>query len=195
MSKVKELAMGYHATPDEIKTDYFEWLCGLVGLDREHWTLAKTLHRTEFYWSVANDDNRASDGIRLRDIFEDESPYENYRCLQGPCSLLEMLIGLSIRIEDILSDPDSWDRTGDRFWEMISNLGIDEFTDDSYYENNGDRIVQDRINTFLSRTYKICGRGGLFPLKYPERDQRKVEIWYQMSAYLLENYNIDEENM
>jgi hypothetical protein len=26
--------------------------------------------------------------------------------------------------------------------------------------------------------------GGFFPLTHPNDDQRKVEIWYQMNAYL-----------
>ena len=32
------------------------------------------------------------------------------------------------------------------------------------------------------------GTGGLFPLKRPRVNQRRVEVWYQMSEYLMENY-------
>jgi hypothetical protein len=37
------------------------------------------------------------------------------------------------------------------------------------------------------RLYTTSGYGGLFPLEEPKEDQRKVEIWYQMMAYLGEN--------
>jgi hypothetical protein len=30
------------------------------------------------------------------------------------------------------------------------------------------------------------GNGGLFPLNEPNEDQRDVEVWYQMMAYLQE---------
>lgn len=38
-----------------------------------------------------------------------------------------------------------------------------------------------------SRYYKSDGFGGLFPLSNPMGDQRYVEVWYQMMAYLAEN--------
>ena len=45
----------------------------------------------------------------------------------------------------------------------------------------------------VERRYKRSGEGGLFPLKNAAKDQRKVEIWYQLSSYLLENY-VDNED-
>jgi hypothetical protein len=33
------------------------------------------------------------------------------------------------------------------------------------------------------------GTGGLFPLKMPKVNQRRVEIWYQMSAFIEENFD------
>ena len=42
----------------------------------------------------------------------------------------------------------------------------------------------------LAREYSDNGHGGLFPLKNPKKDQRKVEIWYQMTEYINENYPI-----
>jgi hypothetical protein len=34
------------------------------------------------------------------------------------------------------------------------------------------------------RTYEPNGVGGFFPLENPNEDQREVELWYQMSAYV-----------
>ena len=34
------------------------------------------------------------------------------------------------------------------------------------------------------------GVGGFFPLKYPKRDQKYLEIWYQLEDFVLENYEV-----
>ena len=47
------------------------------------------------------------------------------------------------------------------------------------------------LNKIIDRGYSRRGVGGLFPLKYSKNDQRKVELWYQMHSYLIENYYVD----
>ena len=75
---------------------------------------------------------------------------------------------------------------------MLSNAGLDSFSD-AVYNDNPDfdirRIVDIKIRRILNREYHPDGDGGLFPLMNPREDQRGVEIWYQMSAYLLEQFN------
>lgn len=42
-----------------------------------------------------------------------------------PCSVLEMIIALAIRLEEhIMDDPDIGNRTGQWFWDMIVSLGL-----------------------------------------------------------------------
>ena len=116
--------------------------------------------------------------------------------MDAPCTVLEMLIALAIRCEsDIMHDDACGDRTRLWFWEMIKNLGLIDYTDDAYmYDKSGsfDSEVNHIIDIFLERRYDKHGRGGAFPLrKYRTNyysDQRKVEIWYQLSAWLIENY-------
>lgn len=194
MGRVKDRALGYPASPDEIFGDYYQWLCGLVCVDEpdhSYWILADQLHKTVFTWSVPNDENREADGRRLRDIFEAETLYQDYSCLQGPASVLEVLIALAIRIESILADPDLGDRTVNWFWEMIENLNLAQFDDENYITRHGKMLVHQILKCFLERRYTRHGDGGLFPLKLHVKDQRRVEIWYQMMDYLNENYNID----
>lgn len=190
MRRSKAINKGYDASPEEIQTDYFQWLCGLVNLDHGYWILARRLYDKEFYWSVPNDDNRAADGEKLREIFADETLYSDYTSLEKPCSILEMMIGLAIRIEDILCDPDDDDciKMREIFWEMLINLDLDIYNDMDYAKLGGEYKVEKILIALLERTYEKSGRGGLFPLKSSRNDQRKVEIWYQMSSYLLENY-------
>ena len=65
----------------------------------------------------------------------------------------------------------------------MKNLGLNHCSDKRRltYEE-----VNDVLDRVIWRTYRWDGHGGLFPLNEPEKDQREVEIWYQLSAYLLE---------
>lgn len=150
--------------------------------------MLKVLFKTDFYILIGNDANRAVDGVELRYEYSEE---ENPRVpidISKPCSLLEMLIALARRMDYELST-DDYDRTPYYFWQMIRNLGLIDCDDDTYgtVRGTGDKI-KDTIKRLLDRDYHYSGEGGLFPLKYPNRDQRDVEIWYQMHAYLYENY-------
>jgi hypothetical protein len=79
-------------------------------------------------------------------------------------------------------------RMVDWFWMMLGNAELDGFTDEAFYALRGHILVDKILNRILDRTYKRDGIGGLFPLKHPKKDQRRVELWYQMNAYLVENY-------
>lgn len=188
---------------DSLKREYFIYICNLVGIeepnrDTTYWFLAKRLNSIEFYWTVPNDDNRATDGKNLRmrwlDIFENENGRSvdsdtAGEVVSGPCTVLEMMIGLAIRCEtDIMMDDDEGDRTKQWFWEMIRNLGLEDCSDDHISQKMGDTINYS-IQIALEREYDRYGHGGFWPLKWTKKDQRKVEIWYQMCAYLEENYH------
>ena len=46
--------------------------------------------------------------------------------------------------------------------------------------------IDDILENWLWRTYEYDG-SGFFPLTTTEEDQTKVEIWYQMAAYINEH--------
>jgi len=124
------------------------------------------------------DRNRAMDGVALR---------ERYGCdndlLGEPCSVLEMLIALSARMENLTHDYDAGDRTSQWFWLMLTNLGLNCMDDDNFDEGTAEWIV----DRFLDREYEYDGsEGGLFVLKQPYNDLREVEIWVQMNWFLSE---------
>ena len=176
------------------KQDYFHWLCDMVHIDTgsgTYWLLARTLHSIEFTWSIRNDDNRASDGIKLREAYKCTSlPSGKPRKTDdAPCSVFEMLIALAGHMDFELSNPvNDHDATASYFWEMIENLGLLPYSDDMFSEYDGSVNCPSIIFQFLAREYQSNGRGGLFPLWKSDIDQRGVEIWYQMNAYLNENY-------
>jgi hypothetical protein len=167
---------------------YLNWLYSQIGSvklrnpSRTYWSLAKQLYTKEFVWIVPNDDNRLEDGRDLRPEFIDDCEISTIdpEWMSLGCSMLEMLVALSRRLSfQDGRNPRGW------FWRLIENLDLVHCTDAKY-----DQEIHDRVDAILEeiiwRTYHSDGRGGLFPLEHPKRDQRDVEIWYQLSAYLIE---------
>ena len=172
---------------ERIKSDYFEWMYDIVCGDRfpetiSYRRLITMLHDTEFLYFVPYDENRAADGISLRYRYCVANECEEFEwCLDGPCSILEMMVALAIRCEiTITDDPGMGDRTGQWFWGMISNMGLGAMYDSNYNE----RLVYDVLMRFLYREYDADGRGGLFRVRDWDRDMRDAEIWHQLMAYI-----------
>lgn len=176
---------------NEVTYDYFEWLYEKV-CDEEYSRrlsyrkLLEYLFSTDFTYILPMDENRAEDGLSLRYRFAMEVGYKD-ETIEGnidfPCSVLEMIIALSIRCEEhIMSDPDIGDRTGQWFWNMIVNLGLGNMSDDNFNK----QYVKKIIKNFLDRHYEKNGRGGLFMTEDSSKDMRDIEIWYQMCMYLIQ---------
>lgn len=165
---------------------YFEWLRDKV----EYFTyrgqydkLFQALHHHDFEWQIAKDENRMLDGRNLRNEYFEYGP--SNEVIEGNVSFLEFLVGLSIRMGFIYSRVGE-DQTRDCFWMLMANLELDDLTDDVYDLNKGDKLVARAVRKVNRRDILGNGAGGLFPLKAPRNDQRNVEIWYQMNAYLIE---------
>ena len=169
---------------------YFGVLCDLVGLHEPiekcgYFELMYQLYRTEFYSILPNDDNRCTDGIRLRDKY-------GFPAVNVGCNLLEMLVALAVRCdEDILYSAEQGDRSKDWFWMMITNLGLNKFRDRSFGDAWQYKDVEKIYLKFMNRKYTYDGKGGLFPLKGAKKDQREVEIWYQLASYVLEHPELE----
>ena len=166
--------------------DYYQWLLERIEGYKEPYynysLLLHELHSIEFKWKISNDSNRAGDGIRLRWIYMDEQNIADIFYKDNiPCSVLEMLIGLSVRIDSEIMGGGT---TTELFWSMIDNLDLSRCTDDNF---SGDYVRQ-QVDKWLKRVFNWNGEGSPFPLKKAHYDQRKVEIWFQMCGYLNENY-------
>ncbi len=170
---------------------YSDFLCMLVGKEDEYGKLLNELHQIDFYGLVPNDDNRGEDGKQLRERFVDEEGQQGLSQSQlGECTVLEMLIALAYRLE-FETEQSRWEKSpSEWFWILIDNLGLGWCEDSRMIQIVSVDEVHLTVNNFLSRHYKSNGEGGLFPLINPKKDQRRIEIWYQMSAYILENYPI-----
>jgi hypothetical protein len=169
---------------------YFKWLVRCFCTDPEEdprmfgfHNLLEQMYRKDYYYTIQNDENRADDGLNLRYLFrtnyDEDIP-------DGPCSFLEFLIGVSIRLSEMLA-------VGDElppylyFWELAIHLGLDKYTDKEYGRDSTIFMVDLLMTDFMDRKYGRDGCGGLFPLSRPRGNQTRKEVWYQMQDYLLEN--------
>lgn len=179
-----------------VKEEYFDWLCAHITPEygalsnKAYYGLFKCLHEKQFVWVVANDDNRIQDGLDLRNCFLHDIGYEgsdpfvdsisHKGMVEEPVSVMEVLIGLSRRLAFLDEEtPEIW------AWRLIENLGLHKMCDPIGPEMI--QAIDEKLETLIWRTYDPDGTGGFFPLSYPGANQTKVEIWYQMAAYLEEN--------
>lgn len=169
--------------------DYFDWLKDIIHSREQgnYELLISYLRDQEFTFKIPKDLNRSKDGKGLRLKYADqylEGFYDESDILGPPCSVLEMLVALSLRTEtDIMGEPGN-DRPWFWFWDMIDNLGLVEYTDNQFEQDE----IEEIVDIWLNREFKTNGSGSIFPLKNPKRNQKRIEIWYQLSDYIEENY-------
>ena len=174
-----------------INDQYFNWLSNMVCENRfareiSYNKLLMSLHEADFRYLILMDKNRAADGLALRYKFAIHLGYEDdpeivTDYLDGPCSVLEMMVGLALHCEEhIMDDPRYGNRFGQWFWGMVANLGLGGMTDNRFDR----RLVDEAIARLLDRDYEPDGSGGLFTIRNCPRDLRSVEIFHQMCWYL-----------
>lgn len=179
----------------DIREEYFQWLCNLVE-DREtiprrtYYKLFRHLHERVFEPSGTRhiyqmDENRAEDGKELRYVFAKETGCSDsvidatFR--DDPCSMLELMVGVAYRCEHQIMENEVYgDRTWFWFRYMLRSLRLNRETDDFY--NFG--YTESVLMHFINRKYTKEGMGGLFYIPGFRKDMRKMDIWYQMHAYL-----------
>lgn len=167
---------------DTLDDHYVEWLYNLVGRRAKninHWDLLHAMNTYDFVMIVPNDDNRCKDGKEIRNEFIVETrarPTAFWR--NSDCSVLEMLIGVSRHLAFEMDG-----EVGGWFWHLVDNLGLSLYKDERFNA----RAVDQLLERLVWRQYNYDGSGGIFPLKNPHEDQREVEVWFQMEAYILED--------
>jgi hypothetical protein len=167
-------------TNDLANRRYLDWLIGQTEFPDEYESLLEQIHKYEFVWIVPNDDNRVEDAKEIRFEYLRSRDEIDLHGLIPYISVLEVLIALSRRCEFQTGQASQeWMTT------FIRHLGLEKFR--GHLGIRRQNQVATIIDDFIWRRYTHHGEGGLFPLKYPKEDQTKVELWYQMHAYLIEN--------
>jgi hypothetical protein len=169
---------------------YLEWLYDQVRNEhgpqqKTYWDLMRLLLLKEFVWTVPNDDNRVEDGLDLRvefvvEIGQRKARYADPRKhMIASASVLEVIIGISRRMAFLAGgSPQGW------AWTLIENLGLHRMHDP--LTPRWAEQVDEALDRLIWRMYDFDGTGGFFPLAFPDRDQKEVEIWYQMNEYINE---------
>lgn len=159
----------------------------MVGIRKEdglpYTQLASFLMDIPFKVIIPGDQNRAADGIALRnDRWDDVS--------EGSCNVMEALVGIAHRMvymaDGMVPKGDNVEQAW--FMSMIMNLGISRYDDDYWdeYPYESREGTLEAVERWLNRDIDFNGEGGLFPLSDARNDQAKTEIWYQMNAFLIE---------
>ena len=180
-------------TKNKYYEPYYKWLLSWIKCrpDDEYSELNRLLHNTTYDVKmdrntplISRDTSREEDGLELRNDFMVDERRLGITCLTGECSMLEMLIALSRRIDDLINGSidtriDKW------YFELIHNMGIDY----KNYEFNADKI-KDILYIFMNRKYNKNGtNGGLFPIKNYEGNMQIEDLYLQMTHYLYKVYN------
>lgn len=164
-------------------SEYIHWvLKDRLGVSnkemRKILPLVSVLAEVEFVWRHPMDENRALEGLELRDDFEYETGeyLDKGSGLMPQCTFFEMLAGLAIRCENqLMRDSLSGDRTSKWFFEFLDNLDIIDCD-----ERDVDKIV-DNCEAFMD------GDLDMFPMRSGKK-RKNEEIWKQLMAYLNEKY-------
>ena len=162
----------------------------LDPLIEEYSTLLAYLNGLEFVPIMELDENRVNDVFTfLRDKYIDETgncpyPYPSSEA----CSILEVLMALTIRFAEDIGDLD-WE---DLFWTALKNGGF--LRDDFAYDNlDNDCLARDDLlvlaDRFISRNYdgREEDNGCLFPTKSYSYDLRYLDLWKQLGLWYDEN--------
>lgn len=147
--------------------------------------LFQTLDEIIFTSKNPLDQNRIKGALNLRRELGGRGPGKQ-------ATVLEVLVTLAYKgASDILCGDDGEDRTAELFWLMMHNLGLDQFDDDHWRDEDLD-VVAEVVYILLSRRYNPDGTdGSMFPIPDDNRDHRKAQLWDQLNWYLWENYKYE----
>ncbi|WP_130837543.1 hypothetical protein [Lachnoclostridium sp. Marseille-P6806] len=163
--------------------DYLDWLIKTYGIPGYTKLLAH-LHDVGFRYQMVLDENRAYAGLKLRDAYAFEAGVYQSDVADGPCSVLEMLIGLSIDLvyQTGLKTPEEF------LDELLGNLALDDYSDRYFNEDEVNYI----LNRWLDRRYMPDGDGSVFGV-VPGANMLTLDIWGQMTRYIDYHYPLDRD--
>ncbi len=166
--------------------DYILWLGAQLrdeydNSGKTYDDLIKVMFEKPFTCVIPMDENRMMDGMDLRvDFARIEHIRPTLMPMLGPCSFLEVLIGLSRRMAFIAGgQAPGW------AWQLLCNIELNRMSDP--LTRGKHRKAQEIMDTVIWRKYDPDGTGGFFPLTHSDNgDQTQIELWYQMNAYIAE---------
>ena len=161
------------------KYNYVIWLIehiDAVPLLDTYEQLFWALDQQPFPVRVADDANRASDGLMLRKEYLAEGGILRLDHIQN-ASVLEVLVSLVDRVDYCLG----LKITKQEWMEMfIHNMGLESCTDKQY----ADMAIARAIDTTFYRRYNTDGvNGGLFVVPQTDKDMRRLSLFEQWNEF------------
>lgn len=174
-------------THNTVKERYFEWLTDTVCQNHldfiKYKSLLLYLNDVEFTYIIEMDENRLKNGEALRWDFAYEYDID-YALVEDSLdysiSVLEVMVSLCRKIEEMMENCNDGCRTGIWFWDMISSMHLENMTNARFDYS----YVRDRVEIFLNREYSRDGDGGLFYVENSPIDMRRSELWLQANTYM-----------
>lgn len=167
-----------------VEEPYFLALFDKIDIyDGEFFELCRIFYEVDFEWILELDRDRMLDGLKLRDELGAVIPSK-------PCSVLEVLIGLAIRMAYLVEPADDGSPDliiPDMLWVLVAKLGLTAYTNETIkvYPESRFTII-DILNRWMQREFEADGHGSPFPLESPVKDQRLCPMSYQMNAFVQE---------
>lgn len=157
--------------------EYYEWLCARIGLFSPEYNcyskLIDILFHTDFEYVIPMDENREIDGLQLRKEWADEVGAVGDLFDGKPCSVLEMLTALSIRVEeDVMGDPGLM-----IFWRFLWNIGLQWADDEALSHSSEVREVGNVLEEWMEGSRSVT-----------EYYNDGREIWEQVMNWLSERF-------
>jgi hypothetical protein len=166
--------------------DYIEWLkttrCDLDP-HNQYCLLFRDLSALNFVSIVDFDHNRIYEALYYREAYTGDTALPH-----DTVSMLEIIRTMAIKCEEVSFDAEHTNTVTEWFWQLLGNVGLDKFVDLDYHDLGGGEVVRNILCKIILRSYDHAGVGGLFPLRYPTENQRFIDLFYQMRAYVEENY-------
>lgn len=184
-----------------MRHEYFEWLVSKVTSpavpdDTQARIVLQVLRDIRIQGLPMDDDApRLEDGKQLRTNFMDDtgiaahSYKEALEPESGFCTVLELLVALSMRMDDIMRDPlDPCSSVPSCFWGMVSTMVGQPFYPCSYWafpENTSTAVVvAESSMKFLGRQYGPTGHNGNIFTDVSGIDLRAIDIWAQACRFM-----------
>lgn len=184
-----------------MRHEYFEWLVSKVTSpavpdDAQARIVLQVLRDIRIQGlPMADDAPRLEDGKQLRTNFVDETgmTVRSYKDALEPdsgfCTVLELLVALSMRMDDIMRDPlDPSSSIPSWFWGMVSTMVGQSFYPCSYWAFSIDAstpvVVAESTMKFLGRQYDPTGHNGNIFIDMSGIDLRAIDIWEQACRFM-----------
>lgn len=171
---------------------YLGYLTDRFEIPDTYTMLCCSLLKKPFVPVIKDDYNRVEDALTLRidfvecysDIYDDIVPIDEYGNFEEEdVSCLEMLLYLALRLEeDLMYDYKEGDRTIEWFFEFITNLNLDDITNENYSEKSC-YYISEILDRWMNREYNDNGENGNIIITNRNCDMRNMPIWNQLQEF------------